>query len=127
MQYKTEFKSLQEALNIPAERVNYEVGTKPWYFGWSNCDYEVAQELRKHYARPYFLPDNSENNAVDWIFMGGPSLGAHMHVDNVRLPSWQAQIKGEKQWILAPPPECYYECSTFSATVRTGDISKYHM
>lgn len=28
-----------------------------------------------------------------------------MKVDNVRLPSWQAQIKGEKEWTLAPPPE----------------------
>lgn len=59
--------------------------------------------------------------------MGGPSLGAHMHVDNVRLPSWQAQIKGEKEWILAPPPECYYECATFSARIHTGDISKYYL
>lgn len=107
--------------------MNYEAGTKPWYFGWSNCNYEVAQELRKHYDRPYFLPDTSENNAVDWIFMGGSSLGAHLHVDNVRLPSWQAQIKGAKEWILAPPPECYYECSTFSIIVRTGDVSKYLM
>lgn len=59
--------------------------------------------------------------------MGGQSLGAHMHVDNVRLPSWQAQIKGVKEWILAPPPECYYECSTFSVTVQTGDISEQMM
>lgn len=123
-QYKTEFKSLREALSIPAERVNYEPGTKPWYFGWSNCNYEVAQELRKHYDRPYFLPKLSENNNIDWIFMGGQNLGAHMHVDNVRLPSWQAQIKGAKEWTLAPPPECYYQCSIFSVTVQTGDISK---
>lgn len=116
---------MKEALSIPVERVNYEPGTKPWYFGWSNCNYKAAQELRKHYDRPYFLPKLSENNAVDWIFMGGPSLGAHMHVDNVRLPSWQAQIKGAKEWILAPPPECYYECSSFSITVDTGDISKW--
>lgn len=112
-------------MSIPAERVNYHVGTEPWYFGWSNCNYEVARELRKHYDRPYFLPDTSENNAVDWLFMGGPGLGAHMHVDNVRLPSWQAQIKGAKEWILAPPPECYYECSTFSIIVRTGDLGQW--
>lgn len=118
---------MREALSIPAERVNYEPGTKPWYFGWSNCNYKVAQELRKHYGRPYFLPDLSENNHIDWIFMGGSGLGAHMHVDNVRLPSWQAQIKGTKQWILAPPPECYYECSTFPVTVHTGDVSKFHI
>lgn len=46
-----------------------------------------------------------------------------MKVDNVRLPSWQAQIKGEKEWTLAPPPECYYHCSFMKATVHTGDIS----
>lgn len=125
--YKTEFRSLQEALSIPDGRVNYEHGTRPWYFGWSNCNYEVAQQLRKHYGRPYFLPLLSENAATDWIFMGGPALGAHMHVDNVRLPSWQAQIKGAKKWTLAPPPECYYRCTTFSAIVQTGEIGMYRI
>lgn len=28
--YKTEFHSLREALSIPADRVNYKPGTKPW-------------------------------------------------------------------------------------------------
>lgn len=78
--YKTEFKSFYEAMNIPKERVNYEPGTEPWYFGWSNCNEDVAQILRQHYGRPYFLPKTSENNAIDWIFMGGAGLGAHMHV-----------------------------------------------
>lgn len=122
--YKTDVKSLHEALSIPKERVNYEPGTKPWYFGWSNCNREVAELLRQHYGRPYFLPRTSENNAIDWIFMGGPGLGANMHVDNVRLPSWQGQVKGTKEWTLAPPAECYYECAWFKATVWTGDISE---
>lgn len=123
--YKTEFKTLHEALAIPKERVDYGPETKPWYFGWSNCNRDVAELLRQHYGRPYFLPRTSENNAIDWIFMGGPGLGAHMHVDNVRLPSWQAQVKGTKEWTLAPPPECYYECALFKATVWMGDISEY--
>ncbi|KAJ6649684.1 Locomotion-related protein Hikaru genki, partial [Pseudolycoriella hygida] len=121
--YKTGFKTFYEAMSIPRERVNYESGTDPWYFGWSNCNDDVAQILRQHYGRPYFLPKTSENNAIDWIFMGGSGLGAHMHVDNVRLPSWQAQIKGEKEWTLAPPPECYYQCSFITAIVSTGDIN----
>lgn len=105
------------------DRVNYEKGTQPWYFGWSNCNYEIAKTLRKHYNRPYFLPKTSENTPTDWIFMGGPGMGAHMHVDNVRLPSWQAQLRGTKEWILAPPPECYYQCSSFKTTVHPGEIS----
>ena len=28
-------------------------------------------------------------------FKGTPGLGAHMHVDNVDLPSWQAQVRGK--------------------------------
>uniref|UniRef100_A0A336MQ43 CSON002439 protein n=1 Tax=Culicoides sonorensis TaxID=179676 RepID=A0A336MQ43_CULSO len=119
--YKTEFKTLSEAFQMDEARARYQPGTKPWYFGWSNCDEEIGRELRQHYGRPYFLPKLSENNAVDWIFMGGSGFGAHMHVDNVRLPSWQAQIKGTKEWILAPPPECYYECSWFTVTVNKGD------
>lgn len=78
--YKSGFKSFYEAMNIPKERVNYEPGTDPWYFGWSNCNEDVAEVLRQHYGRPYFLPKTSENNAIDWIFMGGAGLGAHMHV-----------------------------------------------
>ncbi|XP_001842132.2 uncharacterized protein LOC6031319 [Culex quinquefasciatus] len=119
--YKTGFRSLQEALSLEEARVNYEPGTEPWYFGWSNCDPVILKVLREHYGRPYFLPRASENNAVDWVFMGGTGLGAHMHVDNVRLPSWQSQLKGAKEWILAPPPECYYSCDFLSVVVQTGD------
>lgn len=78
--YKSGFKSFYEAMNIPKERVDYAPGTDPWYFGWSNCNEDVAEILRQHYGRPYFLPKTSENNAIDWIFMGGTGLGAHMHV-----------------------------------------------
>jgi histone arginine demethylase JMJD6 len=46
----------------------------------SNCDDRVSRELRQHYSRPYFLPENSENKQMDWIFMGSPGYGAHMHV-----------------------------------------------
>lgn len=106
-------------------RAAYMEGTEPWYFGWSNCNAEIVKIFREHYGRPYFLPPTSENHAGDWIFMGWPGFGAHMHVDNVRLPSWQAQLKGTKKWILAPPPECYYECESFEVVVQTGDISEY--
>jgi histone arginine demethylase JMJD6 len=50
--------------------------------------------------------------------------GFFLKVDNVRLPSWQAQLKGTKTWTLAPPPECYYQCHSFEVIVRPGDISK---
>ncbi|XP_055551082.1 uncharacterized protein LOC129733321 [Wyeomyia smithii] len=119
--YQTEFRNIFEALNLSEARVSYAPGQKPWYFGWSNCDPQILKILRRHYGRPYFLPKASENNAVDWVFMGGTGLGAHMHVDNVRLPSWQAQLKGAKEWILAPPPECYYSCNFVSVVVQTGD------
>lgn len=60
--------------------MNNVSGTAPWYIGWSNCNPEVTQELRQHYGKPYFLPNTSENDDIDWMFMGGPGLGAHMHV-----------------------------------------------
>ncbi|XP_058063002.1 uncharacterized protein LOC131212931 [Anopheles bellator] len=119
--YQTGFRDIHEALGLPEARVRYEPGTEPWYFGWSNCDPAIVRVLREHYGRPYFLPPDSENNAIDWVFMGGPGLGAHMHVDNVRLPSWQSQLKGAKEWILAPPPECLYQCNFLSVVVQTGE------
>lgn len=122
--YRTSFQHIFEAFKMNTDRINYKPGTEPWYFGWSNCNEHIASKLRKHYDRPYFLPKTSELNAVDWIFMGGHGLGAHMHLDDVFLPSWQAQLKGTKEWILAPPPECIFKCSFFSVTVSPGDISE---
>ena len=45
-----------------------------------------------------------------------------MHIDNVDLPSWQAQVRGRKQWTLRPVPECYFVCREFSFTVEPGEI-----
>ncbi|XP_017105256.2 uncharacterized protein [Drosophila bipectinata] len=120
--YKTGFQDIYEALDMPQGRVNLKPGEKPWYFGWSNCHAETAEEFRRHYGRPYFLPEKSENNAVDWFFIGTSGLGAQMHIDNVRLPSWQAQLAGSKRWLLVPPPECYLQCKSFDVVVQQGDI-----
>ena len=46
----------------------------------SNCDPAVGNVLRKHYKKPYFLPEDVESSKTDWIFMGSPNYGAHMHV-----------------------------------------------
>ena len=48
-------------------------------------------------------------------------------IDAVGKPSWQAQIKGTKQWILEPPPECYFKCKSpkHVVVVQPGDISKF--
>lgn len=78
--YKTGFKDIFDALDMLPKKVNLEDGTAPWYFGWSVCNPETIEKLRQHYGRLYFLPETSENNAVDWIFMGTSGLGAHMHV-----------------------------------------------
>ena len=46
----------------------------------SNCDAATGNILRQHYQRPYFLPRSAESSKTDWIFMGSPGYGAHMHV-----------------------------------------------
>lgn len=46
----------------------------------SNCDSEAANTLRQHYQRPYFLSQDMESSKTDWIFMGTPGYGAHIHV-----------------------------------------------
>lgn len=120
--YKTEFTGLKEALNMAKERSEYLPGEEPWYFGWSNCNPDVTSELRSHYSRPYFIPDDSESSEIDWLFMGGPGVGAGMHLDSVRRPSWQAQIAGSKTWILEPVVECQSVCHAFNITMETGDI-----
>ncbi|XP_060815186.1 uncharacterized protein LOC132906740 [Bombus pascuorum] len=120
--YKTEFKSLQDVFDMSASRSLLEKGTKPWYVGWSNCDEEIGGVLRKHYQRPYFLPVTAETEKTDWIFMGSQGYGAPMHVDDVEHPSWQAQVKGEKLWMLEPPRECHYVCYRLKVVVHPGEI-----
>ena len=81
--YKSGFSSIFEAFRMPGSRVNQETGEKPWYFGWSNCNNEIAKEFRKHYSKPYFLPELSETAKTDWIFIGVPGMGAHLHVSSM--------------------------------------------
>lgn len=116
--YLTNFKSLSEALEVDPE-------SKSWYIGWSSCDSEITNELRNYYKRPYFLPKYSRSTSFDWIFMGTPGKGAHLHLDNVEYPSWQAQLSGQKMWRLVPPPECYFWCKEHNVVVNPGEISKY--
>ncbi|XP_028038226.1 uncharacterized protein LOC114248975 [Bombyx mandarina] len=118
--YKSGLNSLQEVFNMDERRAN--LSGEPWYVGWSTCFDEETKKLRSYYNRPYFLPRTAESDTVDWIFMGGPGQGAHMHVDSVRHMSWQAQIRGRKQWELAPPPECLYHCTWIQFTVSPGEI-----
>ncbi|XP_046832779.1 uncharacterized protein LOC124430367 isoform X1 [Vespa crabro] len=132
--YKTEFRSLLDVFNMSQSRSLLEAGTKPWYVGcgdwygelmWirrSNCDGKIGTVLRQHYQKPYFLPPTAESEKTDWIFMGSHGYGAPMHVDDVEHPSWQAQIRGEKLWILQPPRECHYTCKQLEVVVRTGEI-----
>lgn len=120
--YKTDFETLEEAFNMTDDRAHFKEGEETWYFGWSNCHPDISTILRKHYNRPYFLPNDSESSSLDWIFMGGSGLGAFVHLDYVQRPSWQAQISGKKTWTLVPTPECEDTCHTMNVTVHKGDI-----
>lgn len=37
---------------------------------------------------------------------------------------WQAQLQGNKTWVVAPTPECDKKCNTFSFYVEPGDAGK---
>jgi histone arginine demethylase JMJD6 len=126
--YKTKFDSLYDLFET-IDEINYkdQFGNwrkdKPWYVGWSNCNNLVSQILRKHYQRPYFLPNDSEMSKLDWIFMGTPGYGAAIHIDDVQHQSWQAQISGIKHWTFKPPAECLHKCPfSLTADVLPGDI-----
>lgn len=121
--FRTTFLSLQEVLNMPEGRAKMVApDSEAWYIGWSNCNPDISSVLRQHYSKPYFLPSDSELSAIDWIFMGYKGPGASMHLDYVRRPSWQAQIRGRKSWYLLPPPECEDVCTSMNITVERGDI-----
>ena len=79
--YSTPYKSLVQALQSIKDQVNYNQSS-PWYIGWSNCDPRITSQLRQFYHKPQFLPINSEDSRLDWIFMGTPGYGAPMHVSD---------------------------------------------
>lgn len=118
---------------MPDDRWQLSTNYTPWYVGWANCDDDAGAILREFYETPAFLPSSPRYNTggrKDWIFMGTPGFGAPMHLDNVKYPSWQAQvisflhldwilnsisnicvqIHGTKSWALKPPPECWWAC-----------------
>ena len=66
------------------------VGHVTRIFFRSNCDSSVSNELRKHYSKPYFLGDTMETSKTDWIFMGSPGYGAHLHVSSEK--SWSLSL-----------------------------------
>lgn len=84
------------------------------------------------------------STSVDWLFVGTPNFGAHFHVsqtdkeireilnwnfqvDDVGDPSWQAQLKGSKLWVIRPPPECLYQCGMdrIEVVVNPGETCKF--
>lgn len=40
---------------------------------------------------------------------------------------WQAQLQGNKSWILAPTPECDHLCHSFSFYVEPGDAGMHFL
>ena len=87
-----EFENMDEVFDMPRKRADMEAGYRPWYVGWANCDKEAGERFRDLYERPFFLPRDSESGKKDWFFMGTPGWGAPFHIDQVDLPSWQAQV-----------------------------------
>ncbi|XP_073812538.1 uncharacterized protein [Musca autumnalis] len=115
----SDLKSIKDVFNMPLERANLSTGST-WYVGWSNCYGPVLEELRKLYGRPHFLPADAEMSNTDYIFLGYEQ-GAYMHLDYIHRLMWQAQLKGNKSWILAPTPECDHACQSFTFNVEAGD------
>ena len=77
---------------MPQNDWKLQSGYKPWYVGWANCDETASDILQKYYDIPSFLPKGSKSGKKEWIFMGTPGFGAPFHLDDVKLPTWQAQV-----------------------------------
>lgn len=117
-----ELRNLRAVFKLPDERVRMKSG-EPWYVGWSVCHENVAEEIFKLFERPVFLSPESTPPKKPWIFIGTPGPGAHFHVDNVDMSSWQVQLGGVKTWYLKPPPECRFTCpGQIQTTLYPGDI-----
>ena len=86
---------------MPENQWKMQGDYKPWYIGWNVCEKTKNDILQQFHQTPFFLPKDSINLASTitrrdwkgmWIFMGTTHSGAPFHLDNVKFPSWQAQV-----------------------------------
>ncbi|XP_017780310.1 PREDICTED: uncharacterized protein LOC108565394 [Nicrophorus vespilloides] len=120
LHFKSNFISLKDVFDMTKDRINNKPGQNSWYVGWGNCHSQVLKEMRKHYPKPHFLPDDCEIPSKEYVFMGYDA-GATMHLDFINRLMWQAQLKGSKTWNLLPSNECEQFCSPVTFKVYPGD------
>lgn len=120
LHFKSDFISVRDVFLMSENRSKNEPNEKSWYVGWGNCHPTILEEMRKHYPKPHFLPDDSEIPSKEYVFMGYDD-GATLHLDFINRLMWQAQLKGTKFWHLHPPPECEKVCNTVSFYAEPGD------
>lgn len=77
LNFKSNFLTLEHFFEMSEERA--ETGQPSWYVGFSNCQSQILDELRKLYPIPHFLPADAEVPNTDYIFLGYDQ-GAIMHV-----------------------------------------------
>ncbi|XP_014368902.2 uncharacterized protein LOC106719152 [Papilio machaon] len=121
LNFKSDLFSLKEVFSMPKERIMNAPGQKPWYVGWANCHPDIKSKIRQYYSIPEFLPDDAEFPETENIFFGY-EIGAVMHLDYIPRLMWQGQIKGSKNWSIAPVPECEQICHKFQFYVESGDV-----
>ncbi|VEN56394.1 unnamed protein product [Callosobruchus maculatus] len=79
LHFNSNFISLKDVLSMSRQTTVKVPIKKSWYVGWGNCDPAILQQMRKHYPKPHFLPEDSENPSTDYIFVGYDG-GATLHV-----------------------------------------------
>lgn len=48
-----------------------------------------------------------------------------LQLDYISRLMWQAQLQGNKTWMLSPAPECDRQCEKFSFRVEPGDAGTH--
>ena len=89
------FQNLGEVFAMDVDRAEMKGNYIPWYVGWSNCDQESEAELAQYFSLPTFFHPATIFGTKTWFFIGTPGYGAPSHIDQVALPSWQAQVVRE--------------------------------
>ena len=125
--YQTkEFKNRKSTFKVLGTTASLK-SSKPWYVGWGVCHELLIEKFQRLHTPPAFLDPDLTTGQTMWIFLGSPGPGAHLHIDNIDSPSWQAQLAGVKTWYIAPPPECWWSCpGPVETTLYPGDIMVIH-
>ncbi|KAI1280883.1 hypothetical protein HDE_13409 [Halotydeus destructor] len=115
-----DYSSMEDIFSrIPHEASNFHVR-------WKMQRVSSARVTRQFFARPHFVPSDSEVSLQRFVFVDGPKSEAYFIPMTDFANVWVAQAFGSRTIILDPVRTCRTNCSSLAITLQAMDILYYN-